>query len=379
MSEFIQSPRQVAQREHMKNPSVSQIPESLAVPIWQTLKRAIQPKLMIWQIAYLYFPLTDSPENKNPRAYWTCHSARLHWMYGLIECIETGRIEQYELPPSIQSECDINKASLEEKARIRLHIRVVSKAIENGDLSWLQSEVIRIWNAYIQLADLPMQSFMPCPEPIRVSGIFSESPAFEGVYPELESESIKRSEVDSYQYWRENHYPAYGVPVAQRYADRLQNDLNLERIINVEGKKLSSDDDPAFDVFGLLDDLEGEKPEPYKLNEHIGSQSPKDTLSSKSLTPDGLPIPWLLKPAKRKRQLPGQMIEAAYRLYRERNNRNPKAPEDLFNLLTPEELPEFVRWRNSQIRPTAVSVELVDGTEWNYKKHLDRAGKIISY
>lgn len=109
----------------------------------------------------------------------------------------------------------------------------------------------------------------------------------------------------------------------------------------------------------------------HAINEHSGGSVGFDST-------DGLPIPWLLKEAERKRQLPGKVVEASYKLFRQRYGCNFKEYEDLFNLITPEDLPEFVVSRNSQKSKKAVEITLRGGKSWNYKKFLDVCGSILN-
>lgn len=106
------------------------------------------------------------------------------------------------------------------------------------------------------------------------------------------------------------------------------------------------------------------------------SPSPQPTTTELlTHTPDGLPIPWLMKEAERKPQLPAQMTDAAYRLFRKLNQRNHDSLEDLFNLLTPEYLPDFVAKRNTQTNAYLVELTLTDGRKHNYDNFRKNASK----
>lgn len=111
------------------------------------------------------------------------------------------------------------------------------------------------------------------------------------------------------------------------------------------------------------------------INEKPQPSTIPTTTAPPTNTPDGLPIPWLMKEAERKPQLPAQMTDAAYRLFRKLNQRNHDNLEDLFNLLTPEYLPDFVAKRNTQTNAYLVELTLTDGRKHNYDNFRKNAGK----
>ncbi|MBK8453317.1 MAG: hypothetical protein WAQ53_10635 [Thiofilum sp.] len=86
-------------------------------------------------------------------------------------------------------------------------------------------------------------------------------------------------------------------------------------------------------------------------------------------TPDSLPIPWLFKPNERKARFVGEMLEAAYRLYRARHHRNPqdKNFSELFDLLTPQDLPDFVSERSTDSKTSSIEIKLKDNQNNSYQ------------
>lgn len=88
-------------------------------------------------------------------------------------------------------------------------------------------------------------------------------------------------------------------------------------------------------------------------------------------TPDGVPVQWLLKPASRKRQVPGQVVEAAYRYFRKKNERNHKNVEELFSVVEPELLPDLVECRRNVLDVYHVEITLKDGRRWGFKQFRD--------
>lgn len=230
--------RAIAQREHQRQPGI--VPSFLAEPTWELIKKNIHPELMIWQIAYLFYPLTDPIKTKNPRVISSFFCKRLYFMYQLIELVGNGRLSDYELPPTIPSKRHLKSATIEDKVQICIHIERLAESFRCGDLSSVISPVIRVWNAYIQKAKKPSLIFIPCPDVVHVVGNYPKNSYFvcmsgpfeyqEGDYLSLNLEGTRF--VDSFMYWRENHY-SLGHKLNEDLAGYLNENLNLSRRVKV--------------------------------------------------------------------------------------------------------------------------------------------------
>lgn len=86
-------------------------------------------------------------------------------------------------------------------------------------------------------------------------------------------------------------------------------------------------------------------------------------------TPDGLPIPWLMKDNEREETGIAPMLKAAYMALRQiLKNRNP-TKEELWEYLTPENLPKFISKRDGDELTLTDSKDIND--KWTEKKFND--------
>ncbi|MDQ5769565.1 hypothetical protein [Thiothrix subterranea] len=306
-------------------------------PEWLKIKDRIYPSLMIWQIAYMVCPFRDVWYSNNPivGGYF---SERWRVMYEMIDCIECGYIKNYQLPPEISNPSQLETASLDYKVRIKVHFDDLANAIRSGGFAYWNSKWIRLWVAHSTRSEKPKLPFSPPPELIHVQGIFNEKGFFreiEGKPFELEEVTapewagIKQTYADSFLIWQEKYRHRNIHPVFEDNLEWLERNLNTERVIEIQPMYMAGDPRPP--TYKL-----GEKPQPSTI---------PTTTEPPTNTPDGLPIPWLMKKIQREGGI-ASMLKAAYMAFRQLPEKRNPDQEELWLYLTPENLPEFISKRD---------------------------------
>lgn len=263
---------------------------AIAHPEWLNIKDRIYPSLMIWQIAYMVCPFRDVWHSNNPivGGYF---SERWNVMYEIIDCIECGYINNYQLPPEISNPSQLEAASLDYKVRIKVHFDDLANAIRSGGFAYWNSKWIRLWVAHSTRSKKPKLPFSPPSEPIHVQGIFNEQGFFrevEGKPFELEEVTapdwtgIKQTYADSFTIWQEKYRHRNIYPVFENQLEWLEHNLNTERVIEIQPMYMAGDP----------------KPTTYKLGKNPQVNSDK-FLASNQLVEDV----WHLKKPERERDV----------------------------------------------------------------------------
>lgn len=236
---------------------------AIAHPEWINIKDRIYPSLMIWQIAYMVCPFRDVWHSNNPivGGYF---SERWSVMYEIIDCIECGYINNYQLPPEISNPSQLEAASLDYKVRIKVHFDDLANAIRSGGFAYWHSKWIRVWVAHSTRSKKPKLPFSPPLEPIHVQGIFNEQGFFrevEGKPFELEEVTapdwtgIKQTYADSFTIWQEKYRHRNIHPVFENQLEWLKCNLNTASVIEIQPIYMAGDPKPP--TYKL-----GEKPQP---------------------------------------------------------------------------------------------------------------------
>lgn len=240
------------------------IHQALVHPEWEKLKDRVKPSMMIWQIAYMVYPFKDIWHSYNPfgKSYFT---ERLWLTYSLIECIENGYIRDYQIPFGIPDKSKVKHSSLLDKSQIEIHIKDLSESIKKGGLSWIFSKWVKLWNTHIKRSSRPSLPVSPPPEPVHVVGMYGESAYFKEIdgqpfeLHEVEAPEytgIKKSHVDSFEFWQARHRIRTDYPMPESVIDTVENQLNVDYELEVE---------PAFE-WGQA------RPLNYKFSDRLGNK-----------------------------------------------------------------------------------------------------------
>jgi hypothetical protein len=209
--------------------------------------------------------------------------------------------------------------------------------------------------AHSKRARKPKLPFSSPPELVHIKGIFNDTAFFrevEGRPFELkeveapEYTGIKQVYVDSFLLWQEKHRFRCVYPVFEDQVEWLEHNLNTKTVIEIQPMFMAGDEKPPTytlgenspsSSIGNTNDLQAIQPQtPLPL---------PTTTEPPTNTPDGLPIPWLMKKIQREGGI-APMLKAAYMAFRQSpENRNPER-EELWLYLTPENLPEFISKRD---------------------------------
>lgn len=350
---------------------LTNIPEELQHPAWGIIKDSITETLALWQVALLYYPFRDKINTDHPQAF-NFKNRRRYVVFDLLDSIYSGGLKLYSIPTSeIESTVHFESSPIEYQVKAKIHVNDLAEAIRNFNVSSVYSKLVKQWRMLAARRSQPTLSFMDAPEAPRVIRCFSYP--FGWMRPDENGElrdcieGIPQSMtypcppeirmMDTKDEWLHHRFS----PV--RYDENIQ----ISHWFQEQLRDIYADLDKGILSYPLLDT-------PRYLNNMLETENPQKTLPPTN-TPDGLPIPWLMKDAERKPQLPAQMTDAAYRLFRKLNQRNHDSLEDLFNLLTPEYLPDFVAKRNTQTNAYLVELTLTDGRKHNYDNFRKNASK----
>ncbi len=233
-------------------------------PEWQNIKDRIYPLIMIWQLAYMIYPLVDKWKSFNPFSRNSYFMERLRVIYEVIDAVECGYFKNHQLPPEIININQLEAASLEDKAKIKIHIDDLANLIKQGGINWWYSKWVRLWVAHIKRATKPKLAFSPAPEIVLVKGLFDEASFFQESPTEPfemqeveapEWAGIKRKYVNSFTLWQEKYRYRNIHPVFEDQVEWIERNLNTERLIEIQPIYMAGDPRPP--TYKL-----GEKPQP---------------------------------------------------------------------------------------------------------------------
>lgn len=334
--------------ERLHNP-LCPIPDAVALPEWHGIKNAITKPLSIWNIALMRYPYRDVWPTDNPNSQNFANKRR--WLvYELLDAVYRDEIKIYQYPVEIDNQAMFKRADINHQAKAEIHVNSLRAAIVEDCVYWGHFKVVKLWDSLATACQSPSLPFQDPPTPIRLQNTFTNIAFFRSSPDDVLTmqtttenlpEDINLEFMDSWEIWRQQHAWKRN-PIQGKAREIIHRHLGIiPAIIRDETQAITD-----------------------------------TTTDPPTNTPDGLPIPWLMKEAgQRKLQLPGQMTEAAYRLFRKLNQRNHDSLEELFNLLTPEYLPDFVAKRNTQINAYLVELILTDGRRHNYENFRKNACK----
>lgn len=254
----------VTENEYWRSSGECFIHPAIVHPEWEKIKDRIYPVVMIWQLAYMVYPFVDEWESFNPFLRQSYFMERLRVIYDVIDAVECGYFKNYQLPPEIESMNQLEVSSIENKAKIKIHVDDLASAIKQGGLNWWCSKWVSLWLAHTKRTTKPKLAFSPAPEPVLIKGLFDESPFFqeskERPFEMQEVEApewagIKRTYVDSFILWQEKYRYKNIHPVFENQLEWLERNLNTERVIEIQPMYMAGDPKPP--TYKL-----GEKPQP---------------------------------------------------------------------------------------------------------------------
>lgn len=346
---------------------LANIPEELQHPVWGILKDSITETLALWQVALLYYPFRDKINTDHPHAF-NFKNRRRYVVFDLLDSIYSGGLKIYSIPtPEIESTVHFESSPIEYQVKAKIHVNDLAEAIRNFNVSSSYSKLVKQWRMLAARRSQPTLGFMDAPEAPRVIRCFSYP--FAWMRPD-ENGELRDCIEGIPQSMTYPHPPEIRMMdtrdewLPRRHPPRIYDlEIQISHWFQEQLKGIYADLDKGILSYPLLDT-------PRYLNNMLETASVQPpTTEPPTNTPDGLPIPWLMKDNEREETGIAPMLKAAYMALRQiLKNRNPRK-EELWEYLTPENLPKFISKRDGDDLTLTDSKDI--NGKWTKKKFGD--------